>query len=775
MNNQSVSLGGPEGHNRLLPVVQTSVPPLVREFPEEPQSDLIDLRDIWSALWRNRFLILVVVALSLAAGMASLWIMKPIYQATATVEIDQQPIKVLGTEDLQPVGSSADIDRFLQTQIDIIHSRALAGRVTDSLNLAANDNFLNAMKVEAEPSWRRGAVIGELQGHVVADLPKSSRVIPISFDSPDPETAAKVANSYAENFIAANLQRRFDTSTYSKNFLQSQLAVTKARLEESERSLLAYARAAGIVDPAAGAGVPDNASGAPSLTTSNLLQLNQAYAAARSARIQAEERWSSAQSTPLMSLPEVLTNGAIGSLTQKRAELESLYQQQLQSRRPDHPAVQQAAAQLKELDSQIQALALSVKNSIRNQYTTAARQESALAGTVGQLKGATLDEQSRGIRYNILKREVDTNRQLYDGLLQRFKQISAEAGVTANNISIVDLAEVPGSPVSPNPVMNMSLAGVGGIVLALLLVLGKEMFNDSVRSPEDIERRFGLPLLGAVPKLKGGANPVHALSDQRSTLSEAYSAVRASIDLSAVDGHPAALLVTSSQKGEGKSTTALAIAQDSAAAGRKVLLIDADMRSPSLHGLLGSGLAPGLADILSQKIGFEHAVHTTEVENLSLLPAGQPTRSPAQLLSGIGFAALLTEARSRYDEVVIDSPPVLGLADTPQMAAAADRTIMVVGSDKAHRSAVQEALRRLYNARADLFGAILVKFTPEGPWGKGYYSYYSYDDWDAANAPKLTDSGAESGAERPAGVLGRIFAPARNLWQLLRGTAPSLG
>jgi capsular exopolysaccharide synthesis family protein len=765
MNDQSISLGGPEGHNRLVPVVQAATAPVVyRDYQEEPQSDLIDVRDIWAALWRNRLIIAVIMALAIAAGLASIKLTKPVYRATASVEIGLEPIRVLGTEDSEKLNSSSDIDRFLQTQIDIIRSRALAARVADSLNLAANDNFLNAMETSSDPAYRRSTVIGELQSYISAELPKSSRVIPISYDSPDPATAAKIANSYAENFIAANLQRRFDTSTYSKNFLQSQLALTKGRLEESERSLLAYARAAGIVDPTAGAGVTDGATaGPPSLTTSNLVQLNQAYAAARSARLQAEGRWREAQSTPLMSLPEVLTNPAIGSLTQKRAELESAYQQQLQTRKPDHPAMQQQAAALKELDAQIAALAASVRNSIRNQYETSARQEAALSGTVGQLKGATLDEQTRGIRYNILKREVDTNRQLYDGLLQRFKEVSAQAGVTANNISIVDLAETPGAPVSPNPIINMALAIIGGLALALMVVLGKEMFDDSVRNPEDVERKFGLPLLGAVPKLKGNDTPMQALTDERSAITEAYSAVRASVDLSSDGGPPEALLVTSSEKGEGKSTTALAIAKTSAAAGRKVLLIDADMRSPSMHSLLGNTQGPGLADVLSDQVPIHEAIHLTEVANLHLLPAGQPTTSPAQLLSGVRFATLLHEARTKFDEIVIDSPPVLGLADTPQLAAAADRTIMVIGSDRAHRRAVKEALRRLSAARADMLGAILVKFVPEGPWGRGYYSYYSYDDWAASNAPQLAGSVTDGGEAE-----GRFGWIAR-LWQRIRG------
>jgi capsular exopolysaccharide synthesis family protein len=696
--------------------------------------------------------------------------MQPVYRGVATLEIDPNPVKVLGTEDTEPLMSSTETDRFMQTQIDILHSRALAARVTDNLNLAANDRFLNGMRVEFDPASRRSAAVGTLMAYVVADIPKASRVLPVSFDSPDPAIAARIANGYAENFIAANLQRRFDTSTYSKTFLQSQLAVTKAKLEESERNLLAYARAAGIVDPNAGAGDTSTTGGdaSNSLTTSNLVQLNAAYAAARSSRIQAEQKWREAQATPLMSVPDVITNPAIGGLTQKRAELEAAYQEQLQHRRPDHPGVQQAAAALQTIDAQINALANTVRDSIHTQYETSAKQEAALAGTVGELKGATLSEQSRGIRYNILKREVDTNRQLYDGLLQRFKEVSAQAGVTANNISIIDPAEIPSAPISPNPIINLALATIGGLVLAFLLVLLREIFDDSVRNPEDIERRFGLHLLGAVPKLRGNTAPLEALSDQRSAITEAYSAIRASVDLSSMDGPPPAILITSSQKGEGKSTTALAVARDSAASGRKVLLIDGDMRSPSMHSLLGQPQGPGLAELLTDKISLSQAIQPTSHSNLDLIPAGQPTFSPAQLLSGIRFTALLAEAKGRYDEVIIDSPPVLGLADTPQLAAATDRTIIVVGSDRAHRAAVKEALRRLSAARADMLGAILVKFVPEGPWGKGYYSYYSYDDWSAEQAPRLPGSVADGpAAGKSAGWLKR-------LWWRLKGSSPAL-
>ncbi|WP_051531652.1 GumC family protein [Sphingomonas sp. URHD0057] len=735
-----IIVNGPDGRNELVPVTGYA-PNFMRQFEDEHRGDLIDLRDIWLALWRNRYLILVVVAAFLAAGFIVTRLMTPMYMATASVAIDQQQDKVLGTEDSAPAGALQDTDRFLQTQVDILHSRALAARVIDSLNLAANARFLKAMHVEAEPAARRETAIGELLGHLDVELPKNSRVLPISFQSPDPKTAAVIANSYAENFIAANLQRHFDTSTYSKNFLQQQLGITKSRLENSEQAMLAYARAVGIVDTSQGAGFPDGndrgGAGSPSLTTSNLIQLNQSYAAARSARLQAQERWQAAQATPVMSLPEVLTSPAIQQLEQKRAEVQADYQQQLEHRQPDHPAVKAQAAQLAELDSQIANIAATVKDSIRTQYVTAARQEGALSGAVSQLKGATLSEQTRGIRYNILKREVDTNRQLYDGLLQRYKEVSAEAGVTLNNISIVDLAEPSSSPVSPNLMVNLALAGIVGAVLALLIVLGREMFNDRIRNPDEVERRFGVPILGAVPKLGRRLSPVEALADDRSIITEPYQAVRAAIDLAQAAGPPSSLLISSSQKGEGKSTTALAIARSSAASGRRVLLIDGDMRNPSLHGFLNASLDPGLADVLEGSSHFDdQLVQHTDIENLDLLSAGRPKASPAQLLSGTRFRDLLQQARGRYDQVIIDTPPILGLADTLEMAAVTEQTILVVGCDRAHRRAVKESLKRLTAVRADILGSVLLKFAPRRTFERGLYSYYYYDDEQHAS-PKL--------------------------------------
>jgi len=726
---------GMDPHGGSLPMLRSDAMVLRPEFLYEPETsaDLIDLRKIWAAIWRHRLMVLAIIAVTLAIGVLALFLVHPTYRATSSVEIEDQAVKVLGTEDVQPQSANGDTDRLLQTQIDILKSRSLAERVADGLNLAGDNRFLQSEGIKPKDAIRREQVIQALRDNLNVSLPRGSRVVPVQFDSASPALAATIANSYADNLIAGNLQRHYDTSSYSKDFLENQLTLTKGKLEQSERALLDYARSAGIVDPSAGGGDPnDPNNNAPhSLVSANLIELNQSLAAARATRIQAQGRWEQAKATPLMSLPDVLANPAIQQMAQKRAELESQYEEDLQHRKPDHPVVQQELAAINALDRQTNALATSIRNSIRNQYRTAQAQESELAGTVNQLKGATLSEQSLGIRYNILKREVETNRELYNGLLQRYKEVSAEAGITSNNISVIDHAEPPLLPISPNPKLNIILSLLAGIIAALAAVAAVETFHDGVRHPDEVEQRFGLALLGVIPRLKGGAAQAQ-LVDRSSDISEAYQTVRASVELSSEKGTPRTLLITSSREGEGKSTTALAMARDAAAAGRKVLLIDADMRRPSMHSLLKVQRMPGLSNMLTQQLPASSVIYATDTERLSVMPAGPKPPSPAELLGGPSFRSLLTYLKDQFDQIIIDSPPVLGLADAPRLASIADGTIMVMEANRSHRGAIAAAMRRLTGARAKIIGAILVKFDPrKADAGAGYMlDYYSYGNSD---------------------------------------------
>lgn len=686
----------------------------------------VALRAVWGAVYRNRFLIAAIIVVCALLGLAVALLSTPIYRATASIQIDQQSAKVLGTEDLEPTLSPLEAERFLQTQVDVIRSRSLAERVSKDLRLPEREEFLNIVGPAADQQKLREKVLTTLRDNLSVDLPRNSRVVRISFDSPSPHLSAEIANSFGKNHIVGNLQRRFDTSTYSRDFLQGQLAETKRRLEQSERAMIAYARGARLIDASGGISGADQ-TGPRSLTTSNLVQLNQSYSAAKSARIQAQQRWGQAQATPLMSLPEVLSNSTVQDLVQRRAELQAQMTEERQRRKEDHPAIIQARAEIEELDRQIGAHARSIRLSIRDQFLVAAKQEAALSGNVGQLKNETLAEQDRGVRYNILKREADTNRELYDGLLQRFKEISAAAGVTINNIAFVDEAEPPLGPIKPRPLINLILGGFGGLALALLLVAVREKIDDHIRSPEDVEEKLDAPLLGVIPKLSAKLVPRDLLLDPKSSLSEAYLATVTTLELSSdTEETKGSLLVSSSTQSEGKSTSALAIAKTYADLGRKVLLLDADLRRPNLHRLAGVEKGWGLTALLTGKKTLGEVVVKLKGERIDFIPAGRPPANPALLLSSNAFRNVIRELCRDYHVVVIDGPPVMGFADAPRLSELADHTVFVVQATQAHRGRAKTALKRLFVARARIAGVILTKYDPKKN-GLGAYDSYSYD------------------------------------------------
>jgi succinoglycan biosynthesis transport protein ExoP len=474
-------------------------------------SEFLDFEALRLTIILNYRLIAAIMGIGLLLGAASLVILPKIYTARASVQIDQQERKVLGTEDNDPVAFGTEADRFLQTQVDILTSRAMAKRVSDAMGLAANDHFLEQTmgKVPSDMTREERAdrVIDTLQRNLSVDLPRNSRVVGVVYKSRDAQLSARVANTFVAEFIKGNIQRKFSASSYSLEFLSNQLGVAKIRLEQSERLLITYSRAAGLIDASARATTQGEAQGPQSLITANLVELNSRSAEAKAARLQAEERWLEASKTPLMELPEVLSNDAIQRLLQKRAELSSSLQELRVHLKADHPSVVQAATELAELDREARILAEAIRSSIKNQYKTAARQDAALQGAVNGLKLATLSEQDRGVRYNILKREVDTNRQLYDSLLQRYKEVSAASGVTVNNVTQVDIAEAPRRPTSPRTLVNMAIALALSLMAAAAAVLLRGHLADTINDPREVESRLAVPLLGVVPRDSTG-NPI---------------------------------------------------------------------------------------------------------------------------------------------------------------------------------------------------------------------------------------------------------------------------
>ncbi|HEY6816340.1 MAG TPA: polysaccharide biosynthesis tyrosine autokinase, partial [Croceibacterium sp.] len=634
------------------------------------------------------------------------------------------------------------------TQLDILRSRSQAIKVADDLGLARNDKFLIDMGVASNgapiggldaENTRRERVIRVLMANLSVELPRSSRVAVLNFESPNAQLAANVANSYVKTFITANLQRKFDTSTYTRDFLSNQIAAAKERLEQSEQAMIDYARGAGLIDTTGvgtgtGAVAGNNES---SLTMSNLVTLNQSYSEARTARVQAQQKWLQVQRMPLMSIPEVIGDPLIQRLNGDRAIAAVELQQALERYGSNHPTIIGLRARVDELDDQIAGQANLIRRSIREAYELSAKQETALSANVDELTRDTLSEQDRGIQFNILKREVDTNRTMYEGLLQRYKEISAASGITTNNISVIDVAERPTAPISPDIQMNMLLAGLAGFGLALAFVFFRERFDDVIRSPEDIDRKLGLPYLNVIPLADAGMSPKEALEDRRSHISEAYYALRTAIELASPTGLPNSLFFTSAAPAEGKSTTALAIARTFALTGRKIVLIDADLRKPTLHRELELSNEVGLSNLLARQRPLADAIQHSDIENLDAITSGKLPPNPAELVSGSALSEMITQLQELYEVVLIDGPPVLGLADAPAISSIVDATVFVIEANRSSRGKTKAAVRRLLSARAKIIGAALTKFDAQRiGYGAEYdYYYYYYGGQKAADAP----------------------------------------
>lgn len=697
----------------------------VERPPGGNPSGELDLASYGRILAKNLWILAGAVVAALALAGAVTLLAAPIYTAQATLQIDREGGKVVSAGDVFPTEMLTSDDEFFQTQYGLLRSRSLAERVSRTLGLARGDAFIKRMeggrpRPFSSPSAREQKVVDLLEKNLDVVPTRGSRLVRIGFSSRDPELSALVANAFADDFIAGGLDRRFEASAYARAFLERRLAEVKARLEASERALVAYAASHEII-PLAPAARSNNPDVGQSLTGANLEAFNTALAGAKTERIRGEERWRLAQRTGGGDLPEVLQSPTIQQITQDRAKLAADYQDKLSVFKPDYPDMVELKARIVETDRQLALQSDAVRQSLHAQYDAAAANERALAGEVDSLKAAVLDLRARSIQYTILQREADTNRALYDGLLQRYKEVAVAGGVAASNVAVIDSARPPLHPSRPKPLLNLLIGGLAGAVIGVGLAFGREALDQAVHTPEEVEAELGLTLLGTVPPLKGGAPPSTALADARSPLAEAYQSLCSTLRLSSPGGFPASLLITSPWPGGGKSTTALAIARNQARLGFRVLLIDADLRSPSLHAMAGADNREGLGAVLTGAARLEGAIQPTAQADLFLLPAGPPPPNPAELLAGGRFAAVIAEAAAAFDLVICDGPPIMGLADAPLIGAAAAGTLVVIEAGRTGRSHARSALRRLGMAGCRVLGAVLTRFeSPRGDYDYGY-------------------------------------------------------
>ena len=677
-----------------------------------------------ASVYRQRYLLIAIFVATMLIGALFTFLSPRIYTAVASVQLEQQSARVIPNDDLDPAPAIGDADRFLQTQLDRVLSRNMAELVEQRLKVTGNSKYLEALGFESGAAdVKKADIVSALQLGVNAQLGLNTRLARISFESRDPAVSALVANAYADELASSNVLTKTETSARAEEYLLRQLAEAKQRMESAETSMLAYARRADLTTTVVPSGNSLSDRGG-SLRSQELGKLNDALADATANRIEAQGRWEQVRSVSAMALPEVQTNGTVQSLMTQRAQVQSEMADENARHTSEFPGVNAPAAKAAELDRQIAVASSNIKRSIRDRYAAAMQQEQNLRRTVAGLRGAAMSERERGVTYNALQREVETARAFYDGLLQRYKEVAAAAGAPGENITVVDRAEAPSLPSSPDVRKNLALAAVAGLILALGVGLVRDRTKNVIRSSDDAENSLALNSLGMVP-LSTEKRADVALLDRRSPQSEAYYSIATALYHLGGNAIPKTVLFTSSAAGEGKSTSALGVARSLAAMRKRVVLIDGDLRRPSLNRMLGPLVGLGLSDVLAGQANVRDVIQRSDEHGFDVIIAGDSTDDPVSLVSADTMEKAIAELSSIYDVVLIDGPPILGIADAIVLAGHVAVGILVVQANRTDSEELRMAVSRL---PAELpLATIITKFNPKSAGLRyGGSSYYKY-------------------------------------------------
>ena len=684
----------------------------------------------------------------------------PQYTSAVRIQIDRSVSKIIENGSVTPSDSS-DGD-FLRTQYELLQSRSLAERVVSMARLGNDTAFLKPKQFSLLGMFRGGdksaaqadksigsadraaAAVGVVLSHRSVRPVSGSRLVDITYTDASPTEAQRIAQVYAEAFIASTLDKRFQANSYAKTFLDDQVAQMKLRLEQSEKTLLEFAQKEQIV------ATTDKAS----IAESNLAAANTALGNIIAERIKNEQLWKQVQSATAINLPQLLTNNVIDGLRARRNLLVTEFEEKSETFQPNYPSQVQITNKIKEVDHQLAAEVKTIQSSMKALYESSLSQEREMSKRIETLRADALDLQRRSIEYNIIKREVDSNRNLYEGLLQRMKEVDVAGGSGANNVFIID----KGGPSSPVMSRALALSLVLGLGVAFVAAYLLEYLDDCIHSPDDSERLFGLPTLGVIPKIKPPSTVEAEFADVRSALAEAYRSLCTALQFSTEAGLPKTICVTSCASSEGKSVTSLAIARQFSMMGLNVLLVDGDLRNASLHKKLGVENSVGLSNYLTGSCSPPDAIRRTVHKNLFFMSSGPLPPNAADLLVGSRLMTLLTRGLEVFDLVVIDGPPVLGLADAPLLSAAVNATIFVVAAGQTRIGPVRVALKRLESSRTPIIGAVVTKFDAKTAnygydYGYGYGYGYGQDVNDELenksedfaeddDHPQLKDGGA---------------------------------
>ncbi len=706
------------------------------------------LREYMRVLLKRKWMVIaVVVGIFLAVALASLR-QTPIYEAASQIVINKADSNLITFKDSVPVVDYYD-QSDLDTEVRILQSDLMALQVIRQLNLDKRPEFggradQKQPNLVADPlqtdSNRTSALLGSFRGNLHVTLIPNTRIIEIHYSSTDPQLAASVVNTLAATYVEQNFKTKFESTMQASDWLSKQLVDLQMKVETSQEKLVRYQKEHEIF------GVDDK----QNIITEKLDELNKEMTAAEFDRMQKEAVYRQTQSNDPVAVAAAIVSDATGGGAAS-ALLDKLREQQASLRiqvadlstqfGPSYPKIAQLNNQLKEIDRQLQSETNKAVDHLNGRYQAALQRENMLRASFEKQKQEANKLNESAIEYSLLKRDVDSNRTLYEGLLEKLKEAGVTAGLRSNNFRIINAARVPTSPSEPNIPRNLSFALVLGIISAVGLAFLLESMDNTVRTPEQAQAISGLPSLGMIPLGSKSANRgatgkrlaltaskevVETVTQVRpqSQMAESYRALRTSLLLSNLGAPPKVIMVTSARPQEGKTTTSINTAIVLAQKGVRVLLVDADLRRPSIHKTLGMGPRSGLSNVLTGSATLQQTITTSPIlPNLFIMPAGTPPPNPAELLASSNMRDLIVELRELYDHIVIDTPPTLSVTDAVVLSPRADATILVIRSGQTTKQALRRARDILTQVNAHVAGVLLNAVDLTSP---DYYYYYEY-------------------------------------------------
>lgn len=713
-------------------------------------SSVFNIFDIFRVLRRWWWLIAAFVILSVIVTGYFVSRMDPVYQASSILEIKQQERKIFDQN--SEVEDFIVDNEFFNTQIELLKSSTLAGNIVDQFNLTSDPEF---SILEGTRDQRRRAAIKRFSGRLNVGAIGRSRLIKVSFQHGNPVRAARIANAATESFVTYNLERKYNSTSYARDFIEDRLKTTKQVLESSERDLVAYASDNNLVT------VKDEQGNVSPgfLASESIIALNKELLGARTKRIELEKKFDIAASADV---PVSVSGGRVlADLRRTHTELTAEYMEKRATFVPDFPPMKELQARIDYIAEQIESETTFLEgqglSTLKADYDIALGTEQDILNRFNALKNSFEDIRDKSVEYNILKREVDTNRSQYDALLQRLKEVSIADDIGSNLISLVDRAETPSRPIRPRVMLSILMAAILSSLLGTGLVFFREFIDDRIKTPDDVKNKLGHVVMGVIPWAKnirksgkgntrdlsdggrGLKDITTVLSNPTSAVAEAYSSLRTNLQFSGPDGGPRVIHITSTRSGEGKSVSSLGLALRFAGLGDKVLLIDADMRLPTFkHGVEESA---GLSGLLTSRDNIDDNILKTAYDNLYILPSGANVPNPSEILSTYRLGEIIEYVKSRFSYVIVDSPPVMGLADASILASNCDASLLVVEGASTRTPSVKATLERLVVGGIKVLGIVITKYSQQS---KGYYSYYQYNYGAGSTSYSTASKGKKS-------------------------------